>query len=75
MTFAGNHAVTKTKMFLEFLGSELDNWQYHMEQDETPTLLDLSDLIKTSRIIYSALGKQALLEPLKTEQLPAFNAN
>ena len=45
---------------LEFLGAELDNWQYRLDQGEIPSLGDLDKLARSSRKIYRVLQKNGV---------------
>lgn len=47
---------------LEFLAAELDNWEYRLEQGETPNLGDVDKLARSSRKIYRVLQKNGLVQ-------------
>ena len=47
---------------LEYLESELDNWQYRLDNDETPNFGDLAKLARSGRKIHGALQKNGLLD-------------
>jgi len=47
---------------LEYLSMELDNWEYRLENEETPNFRDLSKLAKSAGNIYKVLKKNGLIE-------------
>ena len=47
---------------LEYLESELDSWQYRLDNDEIPNFGDLSRLARSGRKIFAALHKNGLIE-------------
>lgn len=47
---------------LEFLSSELENWEVRLDQGEKPGLADLSRLEKTARKVHRVLEKNGLVE-------------
>ena len=51
-----------TRKLLEFLGSELEGWEYRIEQGEMPTFKDLSQLERTARKVHTALKKSGFVE-------------
>ena len=51
-----------TKKLLEFLGSELEGWEYRIEQGEVPGFKDLSQLERTARKVHAALKKSGFVE-------------
>jgi len=51
---------------MEFLAMELDNWQYKLDNNETPTFGDIQKMVKSSKKIYKVLKINGLFEP-KTE--------
>jgi len=46
---------------LEFLGTELQAWEYRLDAGEKPTLGDLSRLARTSRKVYAVLERNGLV--------------
>ncbi len=46
---------------LEYLDSELESWEYRLEQHEVPDFRDLSKLERSGRKIYKALQKNGLI--------------
>jgi hypothetical protein len=50
---------------LEYLDSELESWEYRLEQHETPDFRDLSKLERSGRKIYKALQKNGLINDLE----------
>lgn len=49
------------KKLLEFLISELDGWEFRLNQGATPTLGDIEKLVKTSKKIYRVLELNKLV--------------
>lgn len=49
------------KKLLEFLRTELDDWEYRLGGGQTPSLGDIQRLAKTSRKIYSALEQNGVV--------------
>lgn len=49
------------KKLLNFLDTELEDWECRLDQGEQPNLGDLSQLAKRSRKIYSAMEKNGLV--------------
>jgi hypothetical protein len=47
---------------LEFLSSELENWEARLAQGEKPGLAELSQLARSARKIQRALVKNGILE-------------
>lgn len=47
---------------LEYLASELDNWEARLADSETPGLADLSQLARSARKIHRVLQKNGLIE-------------
>ena len=47
---------------LEFLSSELENWEARLAQGEKPGLAELSQLARSARKIHRALVKNGILE-------------
>ncbi|MBL7004523.1 MAG: hypothetical protein ISR69_10905 [Gammaproteobacteria bacterium] len=48
---------------LEFLSTELDDWQYKLDNQETPNFGDLQRLSKSSKKIYNILKMNGLIKP------------
>lgn len=48
---------------LEFLDSELCEWEQRLDAGERPGLADLSRLVKTSRKVYGVLERNGLVGP------------
>lgn len=47
---------------LEYLSSELDSWEYRLNQNEAPDFRDLSRLARTGMKIHRALHKNGLIK-------------
>jgi hypothetical protein len=47
---------------LEYLDSELESWEYRLQQHEIPDFRDLSKLERSGRKIYKALQKNGLIK-------------
>ncbi len=47
---------------MEYLDSELEDWEYKLDNDEQPNLGEVHKLGKTSQKIYTALKKNNLIE-------------
>jgi len=47
---------------LEYLDSELESWEYRLEQHEVPDFRDLSRLERSGRKVYKALQKNGLID-------------
>lgn len=47
---------------LEYLASELDDWEFKLDQGEIPNFGDINQLAKSSRKIYRVLEKNGLLK-------------
>jgi len=54
-----NHCSVK---LLEFLDTQIDEWEFRLKQGEIPSLKDIDELSKTSKKIYRALDKQNLID-------------
>ncbi|MCP4596253.1 hypothetical protein [Neptuniibacter sp.] len=50
------------KKLIEYLDTELEEWEYRIKQDEQPSLGDVHRLGKTSKRIYVALKKNGLIQ-------------
>ncbi|WP_245831896.1 hypothetical protein [Solemya velesiana gill symbiont] len=46
---------------LEYLASELDNWEYRLEQGEVPSFGDINQLAKSAKKIYRVLEKNGIV--------------
>lgn len=46
---------------LEYLASEVDSWEYRLQQGETPNFKDLSRLARSGHKIHRALQKNGLI--------------
>ncbi len=46
---------------IEYLETELDNWEYRLDQHEIPNFGDLSKLENSGKKIYRALQKNGLI--------------
>ncbi len=46
---------------LEYLDSELESWEYRLNQHEVPDFRDLSRLERSGRKVYKALQKNGLI--------------
>ena len=46
---------------LAFLDGELDEWEYRLDQGDTPTFADLSRIMKTSKKIHKVMVKNGLI--------------
>ncbi len=53
---------------LEYLATELDSWQYRLDNAEIPDFRDLSKLARSGRKIYSALNKNGLIRQPARQQ-------
>jgi len=49
------------KKMLEYIGSELDHYQCQLNNDEIPTLGELSDLARVAKKVYRNMMKNNLL--------------
>ena len=47
---------------LEYLDSELESWEYRLQQNEVPDFRDLSRLERSGRKIFKALQKNGLID-------------
>jgi len=47
---------------LEYLSSELDDWDYKLDQGEIPNFGDINQLARSSRKIYQVLQKNGLID-------------
>ncbi len=47
---------------LEFIASEVNGWEYRLDNGEVPNFRDLSRLVKTAQKIEKALKKNGLIE-------------
>lgn len=54
-----NHCSVK---LLEFLDTQLDEWEFRLKQGEIPNFGDISQLAKTSKKIYQVLEKHNLVD-------------
>lgn len=52
-----------SQKLLDYLESEVDNWESRLEQGERPNFGDLERLAKSARKIQRVLVKNGLLEP------------
>ncbi|MEH6576871.1 MAG: hypothetical protein V7731_07295 [Amphritea sp.] len=55
------------KKLIEYLDTELEEWEYRLEQNETPSLGDVHTLGKTSKKIYAVLKKNDLIEDVSSD--------
>lgn len=46
---------------IEFISMELENWEYRLEQGDTPNFGDLNKLARSSKKIYGVLQKNGLI--------------
>ena len=46
---------------LEYLDTELDDWEYKLKQGETPSFGEINKMAKTSKKIYKVLDKNNLV--------------
>jgi len=46
---------------LEYLSSEIENWEYRLQQNDVPNFKDLSRLARSGKKIYQALHKSGLV--------------
>lgn len=60
-----------SKKLLEFLDSELEDWEYKLEAGELPSLGDIHALAKTSKKVYGVLKKNGLIDTEQPAQLIA----
>ncbi|MEH6576220.1 MAG: hypothetical protein V7731_03990 [Amphritea sp.] len=51
-----------SKKLLEFLDTELEEWETKLANEEHPNLGDIHALVKTSRKIYAVLKKNGIVE-------------
>lgn len=51
-----------SKKLLEFLGTEIDDWEYRLSRGESPSLGDIRTMAKRSKKIYAALKKNGLVD-------------
>lgn len=58
------HCVGCPKKLMEYLETELLDWEAALERGETPTLGDINKLAKSSRKIHTVMVKNGLAEPL-----------
>ena len=49
------------KKLMEYLDTELEEWEYRLNQDESPSLGEVHALGKTSKKIYTVLKKNDLI--------------
>lgn len=49
---------------VEYIATELENWEYKLDAGDTPDFKDLSRLAKSSQKIYRALVKNGLVKDL-----------
>lgn len=61
-SLCSDHCRICSKKLLEFLSSELEGWEYKLEQGEIPTFGDLSRMEKVGRKVYSALLKSGFID-------------
>ena len=54
-SLCSDHCRVCSKKLLEFLGSELEGWEYRLQQGEVPTFGDLSRIEKIGRKVHKAL--------------------
>ena len=47
---------------LEFLGGEVESWEYRLEQGELPTFKVLSQLVSAAKKVYAALKVSGLVD-------------
>jgi len=47
---------------VEYLSSEMESWEYRLENDEIPNFSDLSKLARSGQKIVRALEKNGLIE-------------
>lgn len=47
---------------VEYISMELENWEYRLENGETPNFKDLSKLAKSAQKIYNALDKKGFID-------------
>lgn len=52
---------------VEYLNSEIENWEYRLQQGETPNFKDLSRLTRTAQKIHRALWNNGLITAPKTD--------
>ncbi|MCO4758931.1 MAG: hypothetical protein KC477_12990 [Oceanospirillaceae bacterium] len=55
-----------SKKLLEFLDTELEEWEYKLSQNESPNFGDIQALAKTSKKIYTVLKKNGIVEEENT---------
>ena len=46
---------------IEYIATELENWEYRLDDGDTPNFNDLNRLAKSSKKIYNALKKNGLV--------------
>jgi len=51
-----------SKKLLEFLDTELEEWEFKLSQQEVPNLGDIQTLAKTSKKVYTVLKKNGIVE-------------
>jgi len=56
-----DHCRVCSKKLLEFVGSEIDGWEYKLAQGQTPNFGDLQRLGKTARKVHTALSETGLI--------------
>ena len=48
---------------IEYLSSEIDNWEYRLQQNDVPDFRDLRRLASSGQKIHRALTKNGLIKP------------
>lgn len=49
------------KKMLEYIGSELDHYQCQLDNEETPTLGEISDLARIAKKVHRNMAKNSLV--------------
>ena len=58
---SGQCKACQTKL-VEYISMELENWEYRLQNGETPNFKDLSRLAKISHKVYKALANRGFIE-------------
>lgn len=60
-TMCSDHCRVCSKKLIEFIGAELDNWDYKLAQGEKPTFGDLKKLARVGTKVHKGLQKSGLI--------------
>ncbi len=65
-TMCSDHCRVCSKKLLEFMGAELDSWEYKLAQGETPNFGDLQRLARVGTKVHKGLQKSGLIQSTQT---------